>query len=178
MTDALYTTSDYAGALSKLRPRGAVWPDDPASAQQQVLLALAPTAERLDASAQGLLIDAFPSTSVDLLPEWEESLALSDAADSTSQRQVNVVAKLIAVGGQSAAYFIAYAATLGFTITIQTYAPARCGWSYCGDMIGGEDWCFAWSITVTANSGSMTNAQLLSALQAIAPAETTIFLAT
>jgi uncharacterized protein YmfQ (DUF2313 family) len=174
---ALNTTADYAQALSNLRPRGRVWPNDPASAQQQILAALAPTAERVDTAAQALLVDAFPSTSVQLLPEWEASLALNDAGDSTAQRQANVVAKLVAVGGQSAAAFEAFALTLGFTITIQTYAPTRCSFAECGDSLFGPDWSFAWEVTVVSNTGSMTSAELLAALEVIAPAETIVFLA-
>jgi uncharacterized protein YmfQ (DUF2313 family) len=178
MTGALYTASDYAAALSALRPRGRVWPTESSSVQQQVLGVLAPTAERLDAAAQGLLIDSFPATAVSLLPEWEESLGLDQAEDSTAQRQANVVAQLIAVGGQSKADFIAFAAERGFTIAIQTYAPFRCGIGMCGQALQGTTWCFAWSIEVQVNTGAMTNAELLTAIQAIAPAETTVFLTT
>jgi uncharacterized protein YmfQ (DUF2313 family) len=175
---SLFSLSDYASILSALMPRGRFWSRDPGSTQQQVLAAFAPTAQRVDAAAQALLEDAFPSTAVGLLPQWESSLGLtlSDAAGTTAQRQANVVAELVAVGGQSGPDFIAFAAELGFTITIERYAPFRCGLNFCGDAIGGEDWCFAWSITVVANTGTLTSGQLLAKIQAIAPAETTVFL--
>ena len=179
MTDSLYTTSDYAGAISALRPRGRVWPTDPASLQQQVLAVLAPTAERLDAAAQGLLVDAFPATTANLLTEWEESLGLAqaNAGLSSAQRQASIVAHLIAVGGQSKSDFIAFAAGLGATITIETYAPFRSGIGTSGQPMQGPAWAFAWSFTVKSNTGSLSTPELLTALQAIAPAETIVFLA-
>ena len=179
MTGALNSNADYAAVLAALRPRGAVWPQDPSSVQEQVLAALAPTAERVDAAAQALLVDSFPATAVGLLPEWEASLGLTqnDEGQPLDIRQGNVVAALTAVGGQSQRVMIDAAAALGATITIQTHAPFRCGFNGCGDPIGGEAWCFAWSIHILENTGSLSSGELLADIQAIAPAETAVFLA-
>ena len=178
MTPALYASSDYAAALSALMPRGRVWSTDPSSTQQLTLATFAPTAERLDAAAQQLLVDAVPSTTVNLITEWEESLGLvvQDAGLTLQQRQAAVVARLVEVGGQAQADMIAYAATLGATISIQTYAPFRCGFNTCGQPLNGPAWAFAWSIHIIANTGQLTSAALLAAIEAIAPAETTVFL--
>lgn len=174
---ALYGVLDYVRNIAALRPRGRAWPGDQTSVQVQTIGAWAPTAERIDAAAQQLLIDARPDTTQALLAEWEASLGLAgDAGLSTAARQAAIVAQLVAVGAQSKAYFIAYAAKLGFAITISTFAPFRSGRNTCGQPLQGPIWVFAWGAHVVSNSGSMTNAELLTALQAVAPAETIIFL--
>jgi uncharacterized protein YmfQ (DUF2313 family) len=177
---ALFTQSDYGAALSALRPRGRVWPTDPDSVQVQTLTACAGSFERLDAGAQNLLVDAFPATTVDLLPEWQSSLGLPDPCvgpgATLQQSQAQVVARLTGIGGVSRADYIAYAAALGFTISIVTYTPFRCGFGTCGSPLGGPDWAFAWGVDVTASTQGFADSVLLCEFQALKPAETTVFL--
>ena len=179
---ARFTAAAYAAALASLRPRGRMWPEEAASCQVQTLAAAAGSFERLDAAAQGLLTDAFPATAQQLLPEWENSLGLPDPCvgeDATvAQRQAQLVARLTATGSQAPQRYIDYATSLGFQIQLETFAPFRCGFSACGDGLGGPEWSFAWAIKVSQpSSQGFAAGVLLCEFAGMAPAEPTVFLA-
>lgn len=146
----VFSQSDYAQALQALMPTGRVWPRDPDSTQAKVLASLAPSFQRSGAAGLDLLVDAFPATAFGLLPEWEESLGLPDPcageAPTLQGRRQQVVARFAGTGGQSIPYFVAYAAALGFTVTVTQYAPFRCGQSACGQQLGGPEWAYAWAV--------------------------------
>lgn len=150
------TAADFLSVLQALMPRGRVWPRDPDAIQTQTLEGCAPTFARLTARANQLLIDGFPASAYELLPEWESSLGLPDPCAGTSptvaQRQQQVVARFSNSGGQSIAYFVAYAAALGYTITITQFAPARVGQSRMGQPLCGPGWAFAWQINAPLNT--------------------------
>jgi uncharacterized protein YmfQ (DUF2313 family) len=187
-----WTADDLLSAFQQLMPRGRAWPRDPSSVQAQTLAALVPTFQRLTASAAGLLVDAFPSTAVELLPEWQSSLGLPDpcAGDTPTltQEQAQVVARFVAGGGQSVDYFVNFAATLGYDITITQFAPSRFGRPF-GQQFGGVAWAFAWQINAPQFTvdyltfGNSTFGQPFSSwgttvlqceLQRLAPAHTTV----
>jgi len=133
-------------------PRGRVWPRDPDAVQSDFCSAMAPSFRRVTDAAAFLLKDAFPATTVQLLPEWEESLGLPDPCagpgQTIQQRQQQVLTKFAADGGQSANYFIALIATLGFSgATITNFAPFRAGINRAGDPVYGPGWAFTWLVT-------------------------------
>jgi uncharacterized protein YmfQ (DUF2313 family) len=121
-----FQVSDYLGAIQALLPRGRAWPRDADAVQTKVLGGLAATPARLDEAAIQLLVDIFPATTVALLPEWEATLGLPDPCagpePTIALRQAQVLARFLGFGGQSVPFFIAFAAALGFAITIQEYA--------------------------------------------------------
>lgn len=124
-----YTDGDYAAAMAALAPRGRAWPtDDPTSILSGLIAALARTWTRVDQAAGGLLLDAFPDQTNQLLPEWEASLGLPDPCtgppQTLSEARGQVLARLTAGGGQSVGFFIGLAATLGYAITITEYTGA------------------------------------------------------
>jgi uncharacterized protein YmfQ (DUF2313 family) len=141
--------ADFLAAFQRLLPRGPVWPRDPDAIQTQALAALMPTYERQTARSNNLLVDAFPPSTLELLPEWEETLGLPDPCQGPSatiqQRRAQVVARFAARGGQSVAYFIQYALNLGFPITITQFAPSRFGQPF-GLPFYGVAWAFAWQV--------------------------------
>ncbi|MGF6549301.1 YmfQ family protein [Paraburkholderia youngii] len=145
-----YQASDFAAAIHALMPRGLVWPRDPTAVQAQVINGLAPTWVRHTQANNQLLVDAFPATAVELLPEWESTLGLPDPCAGSSPtlqgRQQQVVARLTNSGGQSVPYFIEYARTLGYTVSVAEYTPFRMGQQAMGDQLGGPDWAYTWSI--------------------------------
>lgn len=145
-----FSSADFTSALLSLLPRGRVWPKELTSIQAQAISCYAPTFQRLSDGAQTLLVHAFPATVVDLLPEWEATLGLPDPCAGPSPtmeaRRRQVVARFTNNGGQSIAHFTAFAAGLGYQISITQYAPFRCGQSACGQPLGGTDWFFAWSV--------------------------------
>lgn len=175
---ARFSRDDYAAAARALLPTGAAWSADPSSVQGKVLAALALAFWRSDAEGVGLLADAFPASTSHLAPEWEASLGLIDGASlTTEQRRKRIVARLVGAGGQSRERFIAFAASLGFAITITTHAPLRAGHFVAGDAAKGIAWASAWTVTTTGNTGGLTATALRTELAAIKPAETTLILA-
>lgn len=151
MSAPIYSSEDFHGALWQLMPRGRAWNRDTGSVQDVTLAALAPSYQRNSSSALALIADAFPSSSLYLIPEWQETLGLPDpcagVAPTIIQQRQQIVARLVDSGGQSAGYFIGLAAKLGYTITITNDAPFRCGQSHCGQHVGDQDWFFQWTVT-------------------------------
>ncbi|WP_307850306.1 YmfQ family protein [Paraburkholderia aspalathi] len=148
--------------MQALMPRGRVWPKDADATQTQVLSGLVQVYARNTARANNLLVDAFPGKSAELLPEWEATLGLPDPcagiAPTVAQRNAQVLARFTGVGGQSAAYYISYAATLGYVITITEFAPARVGQSRVGQPLCGPPWAFAWQINAPLNTITQSRA--------------------
>lgn len=149
---ARYTQADYQAALLALLPRGRVWPKEPDSGQSRVAGALAGSFERLDARSQALLVDAFPATALELLPEWESTLGLPDDCEgddqTLQQRRAQVVTRFAGGGGQSVAYYIDVLERLGFEANVQEFAPFRAGASTAGSPIATEDWWFVWQVNL------------------------------
>lgn len=156
MTTPSFSNADFQSALWALMPRGRIWNRDAGSTQDQVLGCFAPAFQRASADALALLAHAFPATALDLIPEWQESLGLPDPcageAPTLIQQRQQIVARLTNSGGQSAPYFIALAAALGYTVTVTNYAPFRCGQSTAGQQVGAQDWFYTWSINAPLNT--------------------------
>lgn len=188
-----YSAAEFASALQALMPRGKAWPRDPASVQSKVLTAMAQSYARNTSRAAQLLVDAFPLTTVELLPEWESTLGLPDPCAGLSPtlaaRRAQVVARLKAQGGQSIAYFVAFALALGYVVTVTQFVPARAGLMRAGRPLCGPAWAHAWQINTVLNTvqraraGSVTageplaywsNAVLECELNAVKPAHTVL----
>ncbi|WP_338085472.1 putative phage tail protein [Gluconacetobacter entanii] len=93
-----YSAADFLAAFQRHLPTGPIWPREAGSNQATALGCLMPTLERLAQRDENLLIDAFPATTVELLPEWQASLGLPDACAGTDptieQQRAQVVARL------------------------------------------------------------------------------------
>ena len=150
-----YAASDYLAACIGALPRGRAWARFFGSVMAQVLSGLMPGYVRNNADAIALVADAFPATTVRLLPEWEASLGLPDICDSDpetlSRRRQNVVTRFASGGGQSVAYFVNVAAALGYEITITEFAPFRCGMPL-GLPLSGEGWAHVWQVNAPGYS--------------------------
>ena len=189
-----YTAADYLSALQSLMPRGRAWPRAQDAVQTQALGGLTPVYERHTLRANNLLVDAFPSTSVELLTEWESALGLPDScageAPTLQARRAQVIARFAGTGGQSIADITAYALNLGFVITITEFTPPRAGTLRAGQAVTGADFVFAWRVNAplvtsfafragTSAAGealtSIGNTVLECELKEIAPAHTTVF---
>lgn len=191
MAKPAYTTADYARALTNLLPPGRAWNRDTDSVQARAVACYAPTFRRNSDSAANLIADAFPASTVHLLPEWESTLGLPDPcagiAPTLQARRAQVKARFANAGGQSVNDFVTYAAGLGYAITVRQFTPFRVGANACGQPLGGLDWLYTWAVETQANTitnfrtgsarlgeplASWGNAVLECELQAIAPAHT------
>ena len=149
-----YSAEDYLAGFQRLLPRGRVWNRGLELIQDFDLLVLMPTWSRLQAALNTLIAEIFPCSTLDLLPEWEETLGLPSQCTGNlgnlQQRQQAVCVKFTARGGQSKAYFISLAETLGYQITITEFAPFRAGINRAGDPVYGEGWAHVWQIIAQA----------------------------
>lgn len=146
-----YSADDYRSLLKALLPPGRAFPREPGTTLDGLLGAMAQELARVDARGEQLLTEVIPSTTSEMLADWERAAGLPDncsgsLAETMQGRRADLVSKLAAQGGQSKAYFIALAARLGFTITIDEFRPFRAGMSTAGDDLTNGDWVFTWRV--------------------------------
>jgi len=109
----------YCRQLKLLLPRGRVWVLDAGAELPKLLLAISDELARVDGRAAQLLREWDPRTADETLEDWEKVLGVVPAEGSTDAgRRLAITAKLIATGGQTAAYYIAVALALGFVATV------------------------------------------------------------
>lgn len=146
--------ADFGVAVQNLLPRGRAWPRSVTALLTSVAGAIGDALYLLQQSSVLLLeTESFPATAVQLLPDFEADYGLPDPcspADATvTERRAALLAKIASLGGQSAAYFIAVAAALGYTITITTW-EAFTGWSSPWSPVTDARWRFAWQVNTAA----------------------------
>ena len=150
------TIDDYLAQLQALLPKGPAWPRDRGSLLTKLLSAFSEEYASLDARIEVLINESDPRTTVELLTDWERVCGLPDGCtgplSTISERRDAVVSRLTTEGGQSAAYYIAVAAKIGYTITITEEKVHTC-MSGCSDPINSHEWRFVWNVNaVEANS--------------------------
>lgn len=185
----------YAQQLKQLFPPGALWNFEAGSWLSKTTLALATEFARVSARAIDLLNEWDPRTAIETLPEWETMLGLPDVCTTTiptsvAARRNAITSKYIARGGQTKQFYIDLAASLGYTVTIDTFKVCRSGRARSGDRCYGSDWAYSWVVNVTgygpgavalcgsARSGDRLRGfgqfPLECAIQRAAPAHTTV----
>ena len=106
---------------------------------------------RTDARADKLLLEQDPSKTVELLPEWEKEVGLPDEcsglAPTIPERRTNLIAKLLARGGQSEDYFVNLFEEQGIAITIYHKQPSYVPLSIPG-YVTGEAYKFIWFVDI------------------------------
>lgn len=163
---------NHTELLKRSLPPGAY---DPNAAQ--ISAELGADGLALDAAqlaADQIVSEVDPSTTFQLLPDWERVLGLPDECVGTlslsiEQRIAAVKTKYTAQGGQSRAFFIGMAASFGIPgTTIDEFKPANCN-SNCNAQIWSEADRFAWRLNIPgaaqiegANCNSNCNSQLQS----------------
>jgi uncharacterized protein YmfQ (DUF2313 family) len=193
----VYTDDDYTQAFLNLLPDGRIWDKDPGSPMAQVVAALVPPFTVLSNRASNLIDDAFIGSTTELLPEWEASLGLPDPCLGTvptvPERRAEAVARFVGLGGQSIPFYVAYAAALGYTITITEFAPFRVDYSKTDTPLFDGSVAYTWQVIVSgANSwtfkvdlntaderlGDFGNGVLVCELTRLAPAYTQLLFGT
>lgn len=141
----------YREMLAALLPRGRAWPRDPHSVNMRLLHSEADELARIDARASDLLEESDPGTALELLGDWERVAGLPDACtpapDSIAERRAALIARLTGQGGQTPAYFVELAASIGYVITIDEFRPFRAGMR-CGERLYDTAWAHAWRVNV------------------------------
>ena len=151
------TAADYLEQLKTLLPPGQAFPREAGTTLHDLLEGMSIELARVDARGDTLPVEANPASTNELLSEWERVAGLPDKCsgflEATLQGRKNaLLAKLSSTGGQSAAYFIELAGTLGYTVTIEEYRPFRAGRSYAGDPLTNGDWVFTWLVRAPQTS--------------------------
>lgn len=157
------TATDYLAQLQALLPQGFAWPRQADAALTKLLLAWADEMARIDGRATDLVDEADPRTTAELLADWERVAGLPDlcvaalvGTQTTAQRRAALVAKLTTIGGQSAAYYIALAASLGYTITVTEFDLHDVE-DNVEHPLTGTPWQFAWQVNAAEETvGGLT----------------------
>lgn len=142
---------DYRHQMQALMPRGMAWALAPMAWMTRLLAGLSEEFARIDGRVRDLIRESDPRTTVEMLTDWERAFALPDncsnvLAPTLQGRRDDVLSKLIGIGGQSRAYYIAVAARLGYTIGIDEFVPFRVGRSRVGSAIYSQDWTWVWQV--------------------------------
>lgn len=145
--------SAYVSMLQGLLPSGKAWTRDPNSNLSKVLGFIASELAILDGRTQDLLNEADPRATLEMLSDWENDAGLPDICTSLNttlqERRQALTNRITMLGGQSKAFFISIAASLGYTITITTYNLFVCGLSRCDDTLnGGPTNRYIWTVNV------------------------------
>lgn len=154
-----YGLAAYKQMFLNLLPVGHIW-RNLSTTFKLLAEAFAVELDRFEQRVTDLKKEAVPGLSVELLGEWETLALLPEerplAADSTSQRQAVVHAKVTEeLRARTAQFFIDYAlAAFGMTITIAAAAsltPFRSGVNVSGDHLEADSAVYTWVITVVAD---------------------------
>ena len=147
------TADDILPQLLQITPRGPAWGTDEAGSglgAEPVMLsvwrAIAGHAAWNYKVEFDLALQCFPSGITFALADWEAEYGLPDPCFSGQtgfeQRIAAVRSKFGALGGQSPAYFICLAKSIGYDITIEEPTQFLCDVSECVDPSIGFDWFF------------------------------------
>ena len=121
-----HSVEQWSDAILQQMPRGRAWPRDPEAYLPKYVNGFAQRLADLELSADELLLEMRPETTVQLLPEWEAYLGLPEC-ESTSQsferRLAAVVEKYHRKGGLQTWQIELIAAALGFTVTVTEQWP-------------------------------------------------------
>ncbi|AQY66597.1 DUF2313 domain-containing protein [Pseudomonas veronii] len=147
--------AQYRSQLRALLPSGPAWDPDLVPELEKILMGMSLELARIDARAFDLINEMDPSSVNELVSDWEQVMGLPDpclgAAPAFEDRRLAVRQRLVAVGGQSTAYFVELAIRQGYPeATITEHRAPRFGRSRFGQAHFGT-WAaqFMW----TLNSG-------------------------
>ncbi len=142
----------YKQQLVALSPQGLAWNTENNSDYTKLLAAFAEGLARFDRHLEIYLEELDPRTATNLLPEWERLLGLPDKCSpqelTLQQRRETAHSKYTKKGGQSKAYFISLAKSLGYEITIETYRTFNSGLSRCGEHLCSGEMRFIWRVNL------------------------------
>lgn len=129
--------AEYRTQLRALLPAGPAWDPELIPELEKVLSGLALELARIDARAFDLINEMDPAGVSELVSDWEKVMGLPDPclgeSSAFEDRRLAVRQRLVAVGGQSRAYFIEIAIRQGYPAsTITEHRAPRFGRSRFG----------------------------------------------
>lgn len=149
------TAADYRDQILALLPSGAALDIEEGSPLRGLVEAFADTFVGAHNRSLDLVEESDPSAALELLSDWERIAGLPDDCTSNAntipERRAAVVTRLTSRGGQSIAYFLSIATSLGYEdVVIEETRPFRCGASHCGRdaLRGGAINRHRWKVTV------------------------------
>lgn len=151
------TAPEFAQVIADELPTGTAWPRDVDGELMAWCDGNAQIWGDVAARAAALLtVESDPRFTYEMLPDWERAFGLPDPCVKRTltlpERRQALVNKLTTLGGQSRAFFIGVAASLGYTITIREFQPFQFGLSSFGGSRGKfflPNSRFYWRVTVT-----------------------------
>ncbi|MBI6577537.1 putative phage tail protein [Pseudomonas viridiflava] len=131
------TAEHYAEQLQALLPPGPAWDPERVPEVQQLIAGLSHEFARIDGRAFDLLNEMDPATVSELVPDWERAMNLPDPCLGLKplfeDRRLSVRQRLIAVGGQNAAFYVGIAVSQGYPdASITEFRTPRMGRSRFG----------------------------------------------
>ena len=154
MVDVVHREA-YRAQLHGLLPAGRAWPDEIGTTIDQLVDALAEEMAEIDLGAANLLEEIRPSTTLDLLSDWERVAGLPDVcsrlATTTAGRRASLLEKLVTKPTLNASEFIRIGETFGVTITVDELDQTRADAIPMLTTTNGR-WRFVWWITIPSAS--------------------------
>jgi uncharacterized protein YmfQ (DUF2313 family) len=145
------TFAEWLSATMDLWPLGIAWSRDPASNLTKLSGVIAQERQtRHERKLQLLDVEAVPTSSAELLPDWEQALGLPDPCRAVPGTRAERIAQLADVffadHPPTPANMTAWALAAGWNITIREQRDFVAGVSMAGDAVGESD--FTWVVTV------------------------------
>ncbi|PTU03330.1 phage tail protein [Pseudomonas sp. HMWF031] len=153
----MLTAADYLEQLKALLPPGQAFPRESGTTLHNLLDGMSIELVRVDGRGEALPVEANPSSTNELLIDWERVAGLPDKCSGSLEETIQgrkqaLLTKLTSTGGQSIPYFTELAAALGYEVTIEEFRPFRAGVSHAGDDLTNGAWMFTWRIRATATA--------------------------
>lgn len=152
------SAEQYLRLLQNLTPRGRAWNRTEGSTLTEFLQGTADEFARVDARSVVLQSerDTRTATVAELLGDIETELGLPDdwasLGATEALRQTDANNKLTLYGRLQPQFFIDFAATLGWTITIDEFTPFWMGVGVMGDPVGDQQNLFYWQVNTDVAS--------------------------
>lgn len=125
-------------------PRGSIWPRDLSGRWGGFLLGSSEELARVRGASEILLRELDPTTTADMLTDWEQAYGLPDpcvALPATTEERRRRLVQLVRMKASTRPKFLTRIAhDLGFDVLLEEFAPATMGISRMGATMDGEDW--------------------------------------
>jgi len=148
-----HSALNYKEMLKSLLPRGRALTREIDSWLDQLLYAYAEEFARVDSRADDFLLEAYSSTTNELIAEHEADYGIKwDGTTQLAARRELVTAKLVARGQQDGSYFVQVADKIMYLVSIEEFQPCWAGIAVSGDPCGDQVNIFFWKVNTDINA--------------------------